>query len=60
MLNKELGPFYKKGGHILIDIGILMKLRRLIKMCLNDFLNETYSRVRLGKHLSDRFPVKNG
>jgi hypothetical protein len=28
-----------------------MKLVRLIKMCLN----ETYS-----KHLSDRFPIKNG
>ena len=24
-------------------------------MCLND----TYSRVRVGKHLSDRFPIKN-
>ena len=23
-------------------------------------LNETYSRVRVGKHLSDRFPFKNG
>jgi hypothetical protein len=23
-------------------------------------LNETYSRVRVGKHLSDRFPIKNG
>jgi hypothetical protein len=23
-------------------------------------LNETYSRVRIGKHLSDRFPIKNG
>jgi len=23
-------------------------------------LNETYSRVPLGKHLSDMFPVKNG
>jgi len=32
-----------------------MKLVGLIKMCLN----ETYSRVRLGKHLSDTFPIKN-
>jgi hypothetical protein len=24
------------------------------------FLNETYDRVRVGKHLSDMFPVKNG
>ena len=33
-----------------------MKLVRLIKMCLN----ETYSRVQVGKHLSDMFPVRNG
>jgi hypothetical protein len=33
-----------------------MKLVRLIKMCLN----ETYSRVRVGKHLSDTFPIENG
>jgi hypothetical protein len=32
-----------------------MKLARLIKMCLN----ETYSKVRLGKHLSDSFPIRN-
>jgi hypothetical protein len=23
-------------------------------------LNETYSKVRIGKHLSDSFPIKNG
>jgi len=33
-----------------------MKLERLIKMCLN----ETYSRVRVGKHLSDTFHIENG
>jgi hypothetical protein len=33
-----------------------MKLVRLIKICLN----ETYSRVRIGKHLSDSFPIQNG
>ena len=33
-----------------------MKLVRLIKMCLN----ETNSRVRVGQHLSDMFPIKNG
>jgi hypothetical protein len=32
-----------------------MKLVRLIKMCLND----TYSKVRIDKHLSDRFPIQN-
>jgi hypothetical protein len=29
---------------------------RPIKMCLN----ETYSKVRIGKHMSDRFPIQNG
>jgi hypothetical protein len=33
-----------------------MKLVMLIKMCLN----ETYSKVRIGKHLSDNFPILNG
>ena len=39
----------------LIWFYIPMKLVRLIKMCLN----ETYSRVQVGKHLSDLFPSKN-
>jgi hypothetical protein len=42
--------------NILIEFGIPLKLVRLIKMCLH----ETYNRVRVGKHLSDRFPIKNG
>jgi hypothetical protein len=42
--------------NILIEFGIPMKLVRLIKMCLND----TYSKVRVGKHLSDSFPIQNG
>ena len=29
---------------------------RLIKM----YLNENYSRVRVGKYLSDMFPIRNG
>jgi len=33
-----------------------MKLVRLINMCLN----ETFSRVRVGKHLFDVFPISNG
>ena len=41
--------------NILIEFGILMKLVRLIKMCLTD----TYSRVRVGKNLSDMFPIRN-
>ena len=42
--------------NILIEFGVPMKLVRLIKMCLA----ETYSRVRVGKNLSDMFPVRNG
>ena len=42
--------------NILIEFGIPMKLARLIKMCLT----ETYSRVRVGKHMSDMFPIRNG
>ena len=42
--------------NILIEPGIPIKLVWLIKMCLN----ETYSRARAGKHLSDTFPVRNG
>jgi hypothetical protein len=37
-------------------VTIPMKLFRLIKMCLN----ETYSKVHIGKHLSDKFPIQNG
>jgi hypothetical protein len=33
-----------------------MKLVRVIKMCLN----ETFSKVHTGKHLSDHFPIQNG
>jgi hypothetical protein len=33
-----------------------MKLVSLIKMCLN----ETYSNVHIGKHLSESFPIQNG
>jgi hypothetical protein len=40
---------------ILIEFGVPMSLVRLIKMCLN----ETYSKVRIGKHLSDSFPIRN-
>jgi hypothetical protein len=33
-----------------------MKLTGLVKQCLN----ETYSKVRIGKHLSDSFPIQYG
>jgi len=42
--------------NILIESGIPKKLVRLIKMCVT----ETYSRVRVGKNLSDMFPIRNG
>ena len=41
--------------NILIEFGISMKLVRLITMCLD----ETYSRVQVGKRLSDMFRIKN-
>jgi hypothetical protein len=39
-----------------IEFGVPMKLVRLVKMCLN----ETYSKVHIGKHLSDNCPIENG
>jgi len=39
----------------LIAFDIPVELVRLTKMCLN----ETYSRARVRKHLSDIFPVEN-
>ena len=42
--------------NILMKFGIPTKLVRLIKMCLT----ETYSRVQVGKNLSDMFPIRNG
>jgi len=42
--------------NILIEFGILMKLVRLIKMCLT----EAYSRFWVGARLSDIFPLRNG
>jgi hypothetical protein len=42
--------------NILIQLGVPMKLVRLMAMCLN----ETYSKVCTGKHLSDNFPIQNG
>jgi len=41
---------------ILVEFGIPRKLVRLIKMSLT----ETYSRVQVGKNVSDRFPIRNG
>jgi hypothetical protein len=41
---------------MLTEFGIPVKLVRLNKMCLN----ETYSKVRMCKHLSDCFRIQNG
>jgi hypothetical protein len=41
---------------ILTEFGVPMKIVRLIKMCLN----ETYSKVCSGKHLSGMYPIQNG
>jgi hypothetical protein len=38
-----------------MEFGIPMKFVSLIKMCIN----ETYIKVRIGKHLSDSFPTQN-
>jgi hypothetical protein len=42
--------------HTLNDFDIPMKLVRLIKMSLSEII----SRVLVGKHFSDKFPIKNG
>jgi hypothetical protein len=39
-----------------LEFGINKELVRLIKMCLN----ETYSKVHVGKHLSHILPIQNG
>jgi hypothetical protein len=42
--------------NILIEFGVPMNLVRLIKVCLN----ETYNKVRIGKHMSDTFHIQSG
>jgi hypothetical protein len=42
--------------NILIEFGTFLKLAMKIKM----YLNVTYSRVGIGKNLSDMFPIKKG
>jgi hypothetical protein len=42
--------------NILFEFGITKKLVRLIKV----YLNDTYSKIRIGKLLSDKFPIQNG
>jgi hypothetical protein len=40
--------------NVLIEFGIPLKLARLINM----WLNETCSKVKVAKHVSDMFPIK--
>jgi hypothetical protein len=47
---------YDSVYNILIEFGVPMKLVRFIKMCLN----ETYSKVHIGKHLFEIVPIQNG
>jgi hypothetical protein len=42
--------------NILIEFGVPMKQIWLIKM----YLNEACSKIKIGKHLSDTFPIQNG
>ena len=44
--------------NILTEVGIPMKLVRLIKMCLTEMY--VYSGICVGKNLSDMFPIKDG
>jgi hypothetical protein len=42
--------------NILIELGVPMKPVTLIK----SGSHESYTKVRIGKHLSDNFPIQNG
>jgi hypothetical protein len=42
--------------NIVFECGLPKQLVRLIEMCLN----ETYSKVCVGKLFSDKFPIQNG
>jgi hypothetical protein len=42
--------------NILLEFDISKNQVRLVKICLN----ETYSKVRTGRYLSDKFPIQNG
>jgi hypothetical protein len=53
--NKAYDSIKRKVLEVL-EFAVLKMLVRLIKMCLN----ETYSKVHIGKLLSDKFPTQNG
>jgi hypothetical protein len=56
--NKKFYDFVRREVlyNILFELGIPMILIKLMKTCLS----ETCRRVRVGKHLSDMLPIKNG
>jgi hypothetical protein len=57
IVHQLLVDFKKAYGYnILTGFGVPMRLVRLIKMCVN----KTYTKVCIGKHLSDNFSVQNG
>jgi len=47
------------GREILYNIPMSLIHAKLVKS-ITVFLNETCSRVRVGRHLSEMFPIKNG
>jgi len=53
---KSYDSFRREVLYNIIGLHIPMKLLRLIKM----LLHKTYSRIWVGKHLSDVFPMRNG
>jgi hypothetical protein len=50
------GSYFMVSYSILIEFGVPMKMVRLIKMCLN----ETYSKVDMGKHFYNSFHIPSG
>jgi hypothetical protein len=55
-VNQLFIHFKKAYNSLRTEFGIPMKLARQINM----YLNETYSRFWIGKHLSDMFPIRKG
>jgi len=52
----KYGINVKNKSLVIVQIVALLHQKSFYKMCLN----ERYSTVRVGKHFSDIFPVKNG
>lgn len=52
----KYGIIVKIKSLVIVQIVTLLPLKNFYTMRLN----ESYSKVRVGKHFSDMFPVKNG